>query len=67
MSTMGDILKVLKDVVLMNERIERLSHSTKELERARRDMHDRLLRVEVFIDLARGGGRPRAAPPTLEG
>lgn len=72
MSTMGDILKALKDVVLMNERVERLSESTKELEQARRDMHDRLVRVEVFIELARGGGgggggHHRALPPTVQG
>ncbi len=63
MSFATDAIKALKDVVLMNERIERLTESTKELRRTQGDMHDRLVRIEVFIDLAREALQRRALPP----
>lgn len=69
MSTMGDVVKVLKDVVMMNERIEQLTAITKELERENRDMRERLVRVETIIEIAsrQGGSHQRAIPPTIEG
>ncbi len=63
MSFAADALKTLKDVVLMNERIENLTKATEGLEAERRDMHDRLVRVEVFIELLREANSRRALPP----
>ena len=69
MSLMGDILKALKDVVLMNDRITHLTETSKALVKENRDLHDRLVRVEVFIEMASARGVPsqRALPPTVQG
>ena len=65
MSLTGDALKTLRDVVLMNEKITRLSASTERLEHEQRNLADRLIRLETIIDLAREATGRRALPTGL--
>ena len=63
MSLTTDALKALRDVVLMNEKIGRLTAATERLEHDQRNMADRLIRLETIIDLAREAAQRRALPP----
>jgi len=62
MSFASEAFKTLKEVVLVNERIERLSHVIEQLDRDQRHTHERLVRVEVFIDMLSEARKYRAFP-----
>lgn len=70
MSTVGDALAALKNVVLMQERmdvmkaeIERLSADVKGLNDYAVSLDKRLVRVETIADVARA----RSSPPKIAG
>jgi len=62
MSFASEAFKTLKEVVLVNERIERLSHAVEQLDHAQRQTHERLVRVEVFIEMLHEARKYRAFP-----
>jgi len=62
MSFASEAFKTLKEVVLVNERIERLSHAVERLDDAQRQTHERLVRVETFIDMLSEVRKYRAFP-----
>ncbi len=64
MSFATDALNALKDVVMMNERIERLTSAVEKLDASNRDLERRLVRVEVFLELLEKAASRRALPPT---
>jgi len=62
MSFASEAFKTLKEVVLVNERIERLSHAVEQIDRDQRHTHERLIRVETFIDMLSEVRKYRAFP-----
>jgi len=58
----SEAFKTLKEVVLVNERITRLCHAVEQMDHAQRATHERLVRVETFIDLLREARSRRAFP-----
>jgi len=53
MSFVAEAIRTLKEVVLVNERIERMAHAVERLDQSQRASHERLVRAEVFIDMLR--------------
>jgi len=56
-----DVLKALKDVITMNERIARLEREGDKQDTSLLDLRDRVTRVEVFLDLLREAAPRRAS------
>ncbi len=57
MSLTSDALRALRDMVLINEKITRLSVVTERLDQEQRRVVERLVRLETIIDLAREAAR----------
>ena len=51
MSVAADILKALKDIITMNERIAQLERDTDKQDSLLLDLRDRIVRIEVFLEL----------------
>ncbi len=71
MSAFGDAMKALKNVMLMQERIEGLRHDNVRIAEDLRslsghvfDLDKRVLRIETIIEITRGGG---ASSPRITG
>ena len=64
MSLTSDALKALRDMVLINEKITRLSAATERLDQEQRRLSERLVRLETIIDLAREAARQPRLPST---
>lgn len=63
MSTINDVLKAVKDVVVMNERVTRLAQELQAVAEEQRRQDERLVRVEVFIDLVKPAVTRRLTGP----
>lgn len=63
MSTVSDVLKTLRQVVLMNDKIERLERLSEKQEEITLDLRDRLIRIEAIIEFAQGVAQGRRMPP----
>lgn len=63
MSLAADVLNTLKQVVLMNDKIERLEKAADKQEETTLNLRDRVIRLEAFIDVARASAHARALPP----
>lgn len=63
MSTLNDVLKAIKDVVVMNERVTRLAEELQGVVAEQRRQDERLVRVEAFIDLVRPAVTRRLSGP----
>ncbi|MBV8530873.1 MAG: hypothetical protein JO104_06115 [Candidatus Eremiobacteraeota bacterium] len=61
MSLKTDVLKALKDVITMNERIARLERESDKQDTNLLDVRDRVTRVEVFLELLRGAAPRRGS------
>lgn len=64
MSMIADVLKTLQQVVLMNHKIEMLEKVAEKQEEAMLDLMERVIRIEVLIEMARPAAQARALPPT---
>lgn len=53
MSTLSDAFAAIRRVVLIDERLDRVTKDLAKLDAAHSETRDRLLRVEVIIDEAR--------------
>ena len=63
MSLTTDALKALRDMVLINEKVTRLTAATERLDQEQRHVVERLVRLETIIDLAREAARRPNLPP----
>jgi hypothetical protein len=53
MTTLSDVLKGIRDVVVLNDRLAQLTQKVDRLEMGQRDMLERVVRVESFVDFVR--------------
>jgi precorrin-3B methylase len=63
MSIATDVLKTLRQVVLMNDKIERLERLSEKQEEITLDLRDRLIRIEAIIEFAQTSAHVRKLPP----
>jgi len=67
MSTVGEVLKGLREAILLNDRVERMAKKVDQLDARQSAQLERLVRVEAFIDLVRPAITRRALPPRDDG
>ncbi|MDD3761169.1 MAG: hypothetical protein PHO57_10110 [Acidithiobacillus sp.] len=53
MSTLNDVLKGIRETILLNERITRLSEEVEQMAERERDLSLRMVRVETFLEFLR--------------
>ena len=58
-----DVLDALKGVLLMNDKVERLTQAVERMEREQGNVRERLVRVETILDILRQAAAKRALPP----
>jgi hypothetical protein len=66
MTTLSDVLKGIRDVVVLNDRLAQLAQKVDRLEMGQRDQLERLVRVESFVDFVRPAILRRALPPAKD-
>ena len=66
MTTLSDVLKGIRDVVVLNDRLAQLTQKVDRLEMGQREQLERLVRVEAFVDFVRPAIMRRALPPGRE-
>ena len=57
MTTLGNVLRGVRDVMMLNDRLVELTKKTDRFQAAQNEMVQRLVRAETFIDFARRGCR----------
>lgn len=62
MSVVNEILKAVRDVVIMNERVIALSRQVEKLETNQSELRERIIRIEAFIDVVRPAVTRRVLP-----
>ena len=62
MTTLSDVLKGIRDVVVLNDRLAQLAQKVDRLEMGQRDQLERIVRVESFVDFVRPAILRRALP-----
>jgi|GEM_PF-1992148 len=63
MTTQGDVLRGVRDVIMLNDRLVELTKKTDRFQAARNEMVQRLVRADTFIDFARARMPRWALPP----
>ncbi len=63
MTTLGDVLKGIRETIVLNDRVEQLAKKVDQLEARERDHGERLVRLETFVDFVRPAITRRALPP----
>jgi hypothetical protein len=53
MTAVNDVLRAIREVVVMNERIVALSKQVDEVQAREAELRERVIRLEVFIDIVR--------------
>lgn len=66
MSTLNDVLKAVRDVVVMNERVTALAQRLDRLEASHSEVNDRVIRIETFLELVRPAITRRVLPPPTD-
>lgn len=66
MSTLNDVLRAVRDVVVMNERVTALAQRLDRLEASHSELSDRIIRIETFIEIVRPAITRRALPPSTD-
>ena len=66
MSAVNEILKAVRDVVIMNERVTTLSRQVEKLAADHSDLRERVIRIEAFIDMVRPAVSRRELPAAPE-
>jgi hypothetical protein len=63
-TAVNDVLRAIREVVVMNERIVALSKQVDEVQAREVGLRERVIRLEVFIDLVRPAITRRTLPPS---
>lgn len=60
MSTLGDVLKGIRETIVMDERVRALGEKVDRMDAQLADTRERLIAIETMLSLLRQqGGRPR--------
>ena len=62
MTTLSDVLKGIREVVALNNSLAQLAQKVDRLELGQREMLERVVRVESFVDFVRPAITRRALP-----
>jgi uncharacterized protein YhaN len=63
MSTLQDVLKAVRDVVVMNERVTDLAKQVERLAEQQSELDKRVVRIEAFIDIVKPAVTRRLTGP----
>ena len=63
MTTLGDVLKGIRESIVLADRLEQLTTKVDQMDARERDMMVRLVRVETFVEFVRPAITRRALPP----
>lgn len=63
MTTLGEVLKGIRETNVLNDRVEQLTKKIDQREARERDHAERLVRVETFFELVRPALAHRGFPP----
>ncbi len=63
MTALGDVLKGIRETIVLNDRVEQLAKKVDQMETRERDHAERLVRLETFVDFVRPAMARRALPP----
>lgn len=66
MATLTDVLKGIREVIMLNDGIAQLSQKVDRLEMGQREMLERVVRIETFVDFVRPAITRRAIPPARD-
>lgn len=53
MTTLGDVLSAVREVIVMNERVTALTGRLDKLDQSHGELRDRVTRMEAFFDVIR--------------
>jgi len=53
MTTLSDVLKGIREVIVLNDRLAQLAQKVDRLDMGQREMLERVVRVESFVDFVR--------------
>jgi hypothetical protein len=60
MTTLGDVLKAVREVIVINERVTTLTSRVDRMDESHADLRDRVVRMEVFFDFIKPMVQKRA-------
>jgi uncharacterized membrane protein len=63
MSTLGDVLKGIREAVVMDERIQQLSEKVSRMDTQLLDARERIVRLETAFSIVYGHSSPHQLPP----
>ena len=63
MTTLGDVLKGIRETIVLSERVEQLTKKVDQMDARERDLIERLVRLETFVDFVRPAITRRTLPP----
>ena len=66
MSTIGDLFKAIREVIVLTERIEAAANVAREANQRSQENRERIIRLETQLEMMGGAPRP-PAPPRLQG
>jgi len=66
MTTLSDVMKAVRDVVVMNERVAQLTSRVDRLDTSNTELPDRVTRMEAFFEVIRPVILQQALPPPRE-
>jgi hypothetical protein len=63
LTTLGDVLTGIRETIALTDRLERLTEKVDQMDDRERDLTERVVRIETFIELVRPAITRRALPP----
>lgn len=63
MTTLSDVLKGIRETIVLMERLEHLTKKVDEMESRERDLLTRVAKLEAFVDFIRPAIARRGLPP----
>jgi len=62
-TTLGDVLQGIRETIVLSERVEQLTKKVDQMDARERDLIERLVRLETFVDFVRPAITRRTLPP----